>query len=131
MEKDTKQQKKSRKLNTIHNKIILAIVSITLVSLLLVSLVVSWKVSQQTEDDFRQSVNVQLHNIDANIDAFFAEVASNSTMLTNLSLLKETDGRITTYIDQTGVDGKVPMKSANLLSNQTNLHKKFQKLFMT
>lgn len=112
MEKDTKQQKKSRKLNTIHNKIILAIVSITLVSLLLVSLVVSWKVSQQTENDFRQSVNVQLHNIDANIDAFFAEVASNSTMLTNLSLLKETDGRITTYIDQTGVDGKVPMKSA-------------------
>ncbi|GFN31405.1 methyl-accepting chemotaxis protein [Paenibacillus xylaniclasticus] len=112
MAQDTKQYKRKAKINfnTINNKLILSIVGITLISLALVSSVVSYKVSEQTEEDFSRSVDVQLKNIDASIEAFFAEVESNSLMLTNLSLLKETDKRITTYVDKKGIDGKVAMK---------------------
>lgn len=112
MAKDTNQDKKKAKINfnTINNKLIISIVGITLISLVLVSIVISFKVSKQTEQDFSRSVGVQLNNIDASINAFFAEVESNSLMLSNLSLLKETDKRITTYVDKKGVDGKVPMK---------------------
>ncbi|MGO4546257.1 methyl-accepting chemotaxis protein [Paenibacillus sp. 2TAB23] len=98
------------KLNSINNKLVLSIVGVTVFALFIVSMVVVLKVNEQTERDFTQSMEAQLSDADASIDSFFSEVESNVHMITNLTLLKNVDKRITSYIDLKGVDGKVPMK---------------------
>lgn len=125
MQKGKKNNRKFR-LNTINNKLVLSIVGVTVISLIIVSLVVALKVSKQTEQDFSQFMDAQLSNVDSSINNFFSEVESNVQMLTNLSVLKKTDQRITTYIDKKGVQGKVPMKPLDSDPFEAEVYKTFE-----
>ncbi|MFT4416401.1 methyl-accepting chemotaxis protein [Fredinandcohnia humi] len=96
--------------NTINSKVVLAILSITIISLLLVGFIVAIKVSNQTKHDFTSSMERQIDQVNISIDNFFTDIESNVNMISSLSLIKQADKRITTYIDKTGSNGKVPMK---------------------
>lgn len=121
----SKREKKFR-IKSINNKLVLSIVSVTVISLIAVSLVVSFKVNRQSEEEFKRSMDTQLNNVDANINTFFSEIASNVEMLTTLSALKETDGRITTYVDKKGVNGKVQMKPLEADPFEAEIYRTFE-----
>ncbi|MCH1627698.1 methyl-accepting chemotaxis protein [Ferdinandcohnia quinoae] len=97
-------------MNTINNKLKIAILSITILSLVAVGIVVAIKVSMQTKLDFTNSMERQIDQVDISISNFFTDIESNVNMLSSFSLIKEADKRITTYVDRKGTNGKVPMK---------------------
>ncbi|RIX48651.1 methyl-accepting chemotaxis protein [Paenibacillus nanensis] len=114
------------KLNSINSKVVLSIVGVTIVALAVVSMVVSMKVSKQTEQDFNDAMEAQLRDVDASIGSFFSEVESNVNMLTSLTLLKDADSRVTSYIDKKGVNGKVPMKPLEGDPYEAEVYKTFK-----
>lgn len=124
-------KRKAFRWNSINNKVVLSIVGVTMLSLLTVGIVVQYKVNQQTEQDFKQTMDTQIRDADANIASFFSDVEANVNMLTSLTLLMETDQRITTYIDKKGVNGKVPMKPLEGDPIEAEVYKTFESFVST
>lgn len=105
-----KNQKRKFRLNTINTKLKVAILSITIISLLISGVIVAFKVNSQTKLDFNRSMEQQINQVDLSLSNFFSDIESNVNMLSTFSNLREADERITTFIDKTGVNGKIPMK---------------------
>lgn len=131
----SKQRKPRRRIafkwNSINNKVVISIVGVTLLSLLTVGMVVQNKVNQQTVNDFKQAMDTQISSVDAGMATFFSDVEANVNMLTSLTLLKETDQRITTYVDKKGVNGKVPMKPLEGDPLEAEVYRTFQSFVNT
>lgn len=105
-----KKKKSAFRMNTISNKLRLAILSITVLSLVLVGGILAVKIYKQTISDLNEALNQEVDQVDISINDFFSNIESNVNMLSNMSGLQAADKRITTYVDKKGTNGKVPMK---------------------
>ncbi|EET88757.1 putative methyl-accepting chemotaxis sensory transducer [Clostridium carboxidivorans P7] len=96
------------KLN-IKNKLIVCFVSLTVISLLLMGTIVYWKVVIQTKNDYMNSVNKQLTEVNTGVDNYISLIQEDTRMLAKSELLKQADSRITSYVDKKDPSGSVQM----------------------
>ncbi|MCK8058200.1 MULTISPECIES: sensor histidine kinase [unclassified Fusibacter] len=97
------------KFKTLHTKLITSFVVIIIITIILVLSIVVLQVISQTRADYKIAIQKELQLIERNVEQYANNIAANTRMIATMPLIREADSRITTYVDKTGVDGKVPM----------------------
>lgn len=85
---------------SIKNKLIIRFVSLTVLSLLLMGTIVYVKVLKQTKNDYMNSVNKELIQVNIGIENYISLIKENSRMLSKSPLIQGVDSRITSYVDK-------------------------------
>lgn len=98
------------KLNSIRSKLLVALIFLTVISLVSVGTVIAIKVFNQTKSDYIAKISQNIKQIDFSINNYIFKTEEDSKMISSIPLIKQADSRITSYIDKKGENGKIKMK---------------------
>ncbi len=111
------------------NRLIASFIGVLIVPLLIISIFLDTTVKKQTREDFIDATTREVVQVDNAINLFLEGVKGNTKMLAMNSLTRQTDGKITTYIDKKGgADGMVSMTPLENGGYEAELYKKFEEM---
>jgi len=117
--------------NSIKSKLIAAFLLLIITSMVVVNIVVYWKVSKQTENDYTKAARNEVVRVDEGLNNYISAIEENVAMLANLPLMSNLDSRITSYVNKKGINGMVEMTPLQNDPYETEIYKQFENLAKT
>ena len=122
---------KLKSFSSIKNKLILAFLSLILISLVCVGFFVNNKVIKESQKDYTKSVENQVQQVDNNLNNYISLIEENTNMFAKLSSITQLDSRITSYVDKKGINGKVEMKPLDTNAYEAEVYTLFETFVQT
>lgn len=97
------------KTNSIGKKITLSVISLVIFILCVLGVVISQRVASINEHSFEINVKEISSLTDTTVENYFSEIGSTVTLLANTDLFREPTDDVTSYVNLTGQNGKIPM----------------------
>ncbi|POR03031.1 hypothetical protein AU468_05595 [Alkalispirochaeta sphaeroplastigenens] len=113
-------------LHSIKTRLVVAFVSLTLLSSVVIGGSVALRVISQTRSDYQEMVEQQLAITNQAVNNYIDNISYNTEMMASLPLVREADTRITTYVDKTGPGGSIPMLPLEGDPYQADLYRVFE-----
>lgn len=114
---------------SIKNKLIFSFVSLILVCLVLLGSIVYIKVYNQTEEDYVQSIEKQITQVDSSFNNYIMPFQENINMLSQK--LNNLENQVTSYIDKKSESNEIPMTPLNNGSFEASLYEEFENFTKT
>lgn len=114
------------------NRLIVSFIGVLIIPLLIISIFLDTTVKKQTREDFINGTTREVVQVDNAINLFFEGVKENTTMLATNSVTRQSDGKITVYIDKKGgADGMVPMNPLENGGYEAEIYRLFGQFIKT
>ncbi|ATW25643.1 methyl-accepting chemotaxis protein [Candidatus Formimonas warabiya] len=95
------------RLNAIRNKLMVLLLSTTVISIVLIAVFINYTMEKQLTEDFIQSTSAEVKQVDNAINVFFQGMKENCAYLAQNALVQKPDKKVTTYMDKTGEQAKM------------------------
>ncbi|SIQ48096.1 methyl-accepting chemotaxis sensory transducer with Cache sensor [Alkalispirochaeta americana] len=113
-------------LHSIKTRLVLAFVSLTFLSSVVIGGSVALRVISQTRNDYQEMVEQQLGITNQALNNYINNISYNTEMMASLPLVRQADTRITSYVDKTGPGGSIPMLPLEGDPYQADLYRIFE-----
>ncbi|MDU1320063.1 MAG: methyl-accepting chemotaxis protein [Clostridium botulinum] len=118
-----------KKNSSIKSKLIISFVSLILVSLVLLGSIVYTKVYNQTKEDYAQSIEKQITQVDTSFNNYIVAFEENINMFSKG--LNNLDKQVTSYLDKKYQSNEIPMTPLKNGSFEASLYKEFENFTKT
>lgn len=114
------------------NRLIVSFIGVLLIPLVVISVFLDTTVKKQTREDFINATTREVVQVDNAINLFFEGIKENTTMIALNSVTRQTDGKITVYIDKNGgADGMIPMTPLENGGYEADIYRVFGQFIKT
>lgn len=113
----------------IRNRLIAAFLTITVIPLLAVDFFIDHNIRSNARAEFTSVTTREIAQVDSTITTFFDGMKKNTKMLAKRPGLRQTDGKITSYVDKIGgPDGMVPMLPLEAGGYEAEAYREFEQV---
>lgn len=113
----------------IRNQLIALFLAIGIIPLVVVGFFIDNNIRNSAQSDFTKATLREVNQVDNAIDIFFDGMKKNLKMLADSPMTRQTEGRITSYINKPGgADGMVPMKPLEAAEYEAGSYRSFEQM---